>query len=255
MWAVRYENALSAETNAQFFAHGDALADALSADWAVDVVVVDLDMITPRLVHRLGPGGPRVLAFGDPTNAGAVLAANLAEFIADEPGVEQLMASVHAALAPIPLAGVADLSDRSVARLGALGADATRIAIALARLDGAARSDAVPPIDAARLRAAIRTRRARDHYFPPEIFGEPAWDMMLDLAAAAAEGREVAVSSLCIAAAVPTTTALRWIKNLCDAGLFTRRDDPVDARRAFIRLSDPALTAMAHYLAQTPSSP
>ena len=76
--------------------------------------------------------------------------------------------------------------------------------------------------------------------------------MLLDLAAAAVEGRSVAVSSLCIAAAVPTTTALRWIRNLCDAGLFVRRDDPADARRAFISLTDDALSAMARYLAATP---
>ncbi len=234
-----------------FFTDGDTLADALAADWSVEVVIVDLTMVTPRLMRRLGPAGPRILAFGDPANAGAVLAANLADFIPEDPDEGDLIATVHAALTPLPTAGVADLSDRAVARLGALGADATRIAIALARLDGAARTDVVPPIDAARLRRAIRARRDRERFFPSEIFGEPAWDMILDLAAAAAEGRGVAVSSLCIAAAVPTTTALRWIKNLCDAGLFIRRDYPADARRAFIGLSDAALTAMARYLAQT----
>jgi hypothetical protein len=251
-WADRYRHALVAGTvSATLFADGDALADALAADWSVEVVIVDLALMTSRLVQRLGPSGPRILAFGDSANAGAVLAGNLADFLPDYPDEGDLIAAVHAALVPLPRVGVADLSDRSVARLGALGADATRIAIALARLDGAARTDAVPPIDAARLRGAIRARRARDRFFPPEMFGEPAWDMLLDLAAAAADGREVAVSSLCIAAAVPTTTALRWIKNLCDAGLFIRRDDPADARRAFISLSDPVLTAMARYLAQT----
>ncbi len=78
--------------------------------------------------------------------------------------------------------------------------------------------------------------------------------MLLDLACAATEGHDVAVSSLCIAAAVPTTTALRWIKNLCDAGMFERRDDPRDARRAFISLSGETLAAMARYLAQAPSA-
>ena len=251
-WADRYRHAFKAAgVTAAFLGSGDALADALAADWTVDVVIVDLAMMTPRLAQRLGPDGPRVLAFGDAANAGAALAANLADFLPDASETDDLIAAVHAALIPLPTAGVADLSDRSVARLGALGADATRIAIALARLDGSAQPAAAPPIDAERLRAAIRARRARERFFPPEIFGEPAWDMILDLAAATAEGREVAVSSLCIAAAVPTTTALRWIKNLCDAGLFIRRDDPADARRAFVSLSDPALTAMARYLAQT----
>jgi len=35
---------------------------------------------------------------------------------------------------------------------------------------------------------------------------DPAWDMLLDLTAARAESRAVSVSSLCIAAGVPTTT-------------------------------------------------
>jgi DNA-binding MarR family transcriptional regulator len=54
----------------------------------------------------------------------------------------------------------------------------------------------------------------------------------------------VSVSSLCIAAAVPTTTALRWIKQLADRGLLERRSDPADARRAFIALAPTAQAAM-----------
>ena len=73
--------------------------------------------------------------------------------------------------------------------------------------------------------------------------------MLLDLTAARAEARAVSVSSLCIAAGVPTTTALRWIRNLCESGLFERRDDPHDARRAFIALAEPSAAAMANYLA------
>jgi DNA-binding MarR family transcriptional regulator len=59
----------------------------------------------------------------------------------------------------------------------------------------------------------------------------------------------VAVSSLCIAAAVPATTALRWIKALSDKGLFVRQADPQDGRRVYIALSDEAARAMGRYLA------
>ncbi len=52
----------------------------------------------------------------------------------------------------------------------------------------------------------------------------------------AARGNRVAVSSLCIAAAVPATTALRWIKALTDRGLFVRAADPQDGRRVYIEL-------------------
>ena len=55
------------------------------------------------------------------------------------------------------------------------------------------------------------------------------------------------VTSLCIAAAVPATTALRWIAQMTEMGLLVREQDPEDKRRAFIALSDSAADAMARY--------
>jgi DNA-binding MarR family transcriptional regulator len=63
---------------------------------------------------------------------------------------------------------------------------------------------------------------------------------LLDLFAARLEKRSVAVSSLCIAAAVPPTTALRWIKTLTDLGLLVRTADPQDGRRVYIELAPKA---------------
>jgi len=103
-------------------------------------------------------------------------------------------------------------------------------------------------IDAGQVRAIIRARRLRDHFFKSDLFADPAWDMMLDLMAARIEGQKVAVSSLCIAAAVPPTTALRWIKALCDQGIFVRLADPEDGRRVFIELADPTAAALDAYL-------
>jgi hypothetical protein len=97
------------------------------------------------------------------------------------------------------------------------------------------------------LRAAMRIRRMRDQYFAPDLFADPAWDMLLDLLAARLEQTQVAVSSLCIASAVPPTTALRWIKRMCDDDIFERVSDPDDGRRVFIRLSDTATEAMTRY--------
>ena len=105
-----------------------------------------------------------------------------------------------------------------------------------------------PPLEAAYVRALIRARRLRDQYFRGELFADPAWDMLLDLMAARLEGNRVAVSSLCIAAAVPATTALRWIKALTDRGLFVRSADPEDGRRVYIGLSDEAARALSAYL-------
>jgi len=100
------------------------------------------------------------------------------------------------------------------------------------------------------VREIIRQRQLRTRFFDPELFADPAWDILLDLTAARAEGKQVSVSSLCIAAAVPPTTALRWISQMTETGLLDRVRDPADRRRAFIELSDSAAGAMAAYFEQ-----
>lgn len=100
---------------------------------------------------------------------------------------------------------------------------------------------------AKRARRLIRQRRAREQYFPADLFADPAWDMLLDLYAARLERQPVAVSSLCIAAAVPATTALRWIKTMTDTGIFVREADARDGRRIFIGLSDRAFYSLERY--------
>ena len=107
-----------------------------------------------------------------------------------------------------------------------------------------------PPLPDARLvRQVIAKRQARAKFFDAELFADPAWDMLLDLTAARVERKRVSVTSLCIASAVPPTTALRWIGQMVEAGLFIRVEDDTDRRRAFIDLSDNAVDAMARYFA------
>jgi hypothetical protein len=81
------------------------------------------------------------------------------------------------------------------------------------------------------IKALLRARRLREQYLPSDLFADPAWDMILDLMAARLANQRVSVSSLCIAAAVPPTTALRWIRQLTERGVFSRIDDPADGRR------------------------
>lgn len=155
--------------------------------------------------------------------------------------------------------------ERDAERLRRLNEEVARIAEALAKLardgdvgegvrdrtDDFAAPDAgdgpVPAVSAATVRGAIRARRLRDQFFAPDLFADPAWDMLLDLFAARLEGGHVSVSSLCIASAVPPTTALRWITTLSDAGLVARQDDPADKRRAFIVLTARAVAGMQGY--------
>ena len=106
---------------------------------------------------------------------------------------------------------------------------------------------------AATVRAVIQARRLREKFFPADLFADPAWDMMLDLLQAEIVGLRVQVSSLCIAAAVPPTTALRWLTSMVKQGLFVRRADPHDGRRVFVELSPDTSAALRHYFAATKS--
>lgn len=135
-------------------------------------------------------------------------------------------------------------------KLRELSEEVGRIARTLAALSQPEtdRESAEPPIDAATIRAMIRARRLRDRFFGGELFQDPVWDMMLDLAAARLEGLRVSVSSLCIAAAVPPTTALREIGKMTRRGLLERMADPADRRRIFIALSSDAADAVFAFL-------
>jgi len=105
-----------------------------------------------------------------------------------------------------------------------------------------------PPLPDPRLvRKIIQQRQLRARFFDGDLFADPAWDMLLDLTAARVEHVRVSVTSLCIASGVPPTTALRWISQMSEAGLFERVEDETDRRRAFIQLTDRAVEAMARY--------
>ncbi|WP_327078633.1 winged helix DNA-binding protein [Altererythrobacter xiamenensis] len=99
------------------------------------------------------------------------------------------------------------------------------------------------------VRRIITERQARSKFFDAELFADPAWDMLLDLTAAHGEGVRVSVTSLCIASGVPPTTALRWVRQMTENGLFERIDDPSDKRRAFISLSAKSRDPMSRYFA------
>ena len=100
------------------------------------------------------------------------------------------------------------------------------------------------------IRRILRQRQLRSRFFENDLFADPAWDMLLDLTAARAEHLRVSVTSLCIASAVPPTTALRWITQMTEMGLMERLNDETDRRRAFITLTDKAADAMARYFAE-----
>ena len=195
------------------------------------------------IAARMGAQSVDLVIDGDESDRVAALALALAE-----------------ADLPTRLSDVA--ADRSAARLRQLSDEVSRIASTLARLSAGPAAAAarpaepelspgeVPAVAAETVRAVIRARRLRARYFPEELFADPAWDMLLDLLQAEIAQLRVPVSSLCIAAAVPPTTALRWLKTMTQEGIFVRRADPHDGRRVFVELAPQASIAMRRYFAE-----
>lgn len=114
---------------------------------------------------------------------------------------------------------------------------------------------AIPALPSARsLRRLIKHRHHRMDYLPNDLFSDPAWDMLLDLAAADVENRRISVTSLCIASGTAPSTALRWIGLLEQHKIVTRTPDTVDKRRIFVCLTDMARRAIACYFADVQAS-
>lgn len=131
------------------------------------------------------------------------------------------------------MAELADIVDRD--KLYELSAALKRLADTM----GPNKQTPAPtPPSAEFVRSIIRARRLRTDYLGTGLFADAAWDMLLDLFAARLERRPVSVSSLCIAAAVPATTAHRWIEVLVDRDLAVKRADPKDRRRVFVEISN-----------------
>lgn len=98
-----------------------------------------------------------------------------------------------------------------------------------------------------------KSRRARDRYFGDMIdLGEPSWDLLIDLYIAGEGGKPISVSSACVAASVPTTTAMRRIEKLEKNGILERQPDPNDGRRSNLVLASEVKAAMEEYLLSLP---
>jgi DNA-binding MarR family transcriptional regulator len=231
----------------------------------IDVVNDDGDLLDDLLSRidagvRLGRFAAIVVTSHDMLDIVVARLPDPGTIILVNPDTDQLAEAVTRALTPVEAVLWDSSGESNSRRLAQLSEEAGRIARSLAKLAGGEPARPLSEIEAeqgtidaqlsdlAVVRAILRLRRLRDQYLEPALFADPAWDMLLDLTAAQLERRRVAVSSLCIAAAVPPTTALRWITTMTDQGLFARKPDPDDGRRIFIALSDAAATAMRSYV-------
>ena len=117
-----------------------------------------------------------------------------------------------------------------------------RIALVARRvLEDAERGAAMRDADLADFaRQTLTERRERDRYFDPMVFSNPAWDILLALYVASAEGRVQSVLDCCAAAPVAQGVALRWLAYLKREEMVIETPDPARLGRTVICLSDQA---------------
>ncbi len=96
-------------------------------------------------------------------------------------------------------------------------------------------------------RNSIRARRIRKTALPQEMFGEPAWDMLLSLYVGSRSGARQTVSNLGLSSGSSPTTALRWIDYLESHALVARRASPTDRRVTYVDLTAAGLAAVESY--------
>lgn len=90
----------------------------------------------------------------------------------------------------------------------------------------------------ANARAMLRRRLLRQQLLgAAELFGDPAWEMLVDLFIHECERKPISITSLSVTPSLPLSSAIRLCQKLCDAGLIRRVPDPYDGRRTFIRLN------------------
>ncbi|MFC6620983.1 MarR family transcriptional regulator [Novosphingobium panipatense] len=237
------------------------LIDCPQADAATLAVLARLDM-------RAARGGARLIVSTQVDALEDVFACmdQSAPVLLVDPDRAERVLALGQVLAGFPSGRLRELSDDDRLMLLRLTEQVGQIAGRMDRLDPrsatpvppAASPPSVQPAsagqpqipDARLVRRIIRQRQLRARFFDGDLFADPAWDMLLDLAASRIEGKRVSVTSLCIASGVPATTALRWIGQMVEAGIFVRISDGTDRRRAFIDLSDTAVQGMARYFAE-----
>lgn len=226
----------------------------IAEDETIGIVVTDVQMpgmtglsLLDELSSRFASQRPLVTlvitGFGSIDVAVAAMRNEAADFLTKPVSRDDLAAALRRAMRKwLRLCGersLAALSASLRAPLGDLGQPAPP-------------STPLAPIDDAELlkitRKLVRMREQRGQFLNPALFSDPMWDILLDLTSARLEQKTVPVSSVCQAAGVPMSTALRQIRSLVDMGLIRRWSDPLDRRRDLLAINDEAMDAMRQYL-------
>lgn len=226
----------------------------IAEDDSIGIVVTDVQMpgmtgllLLDELASRFASQRPLVTlvitGFGSIDVAVAAMRNEAADFLTKPVSRDDLAAALRRAMRKwLRLCGERSLAALSASLRGPLGEP------------GQTTAPVTPlaPVDDAELlkitRKLVRMREQRGQFLNPALFSDPMWDILLDLTSARLEQKTVPVSSVCQAAGVPMSTALRQIRSLVDMGLIRRWSDPLDRRRDLLAINDEAMDAMRQYL-------
>lgn len=121
-----------------------------------------------------------------------------------------------------------------------------------------AASDANAPTAEARAKARLcadrlyAERRRRDAHFPPALFGEPAWDLLLAMFTAREKGHAMILCRAYKAAGVSDTTGRRLLDRMEEEGLISRRRAPRSRKMRIVELTDHAVELLVEFLTRDP---
>jgi len=101
-------------------------------------------------------------------------------------------------------------------------------------------------------RHVLAMRAGRYDHFPDILFGEPAWDLLLQLYVAEAERRQLSTEQCLVVSTVPPGTTTRWIRLLIEQGLVAEEGGGTIVLTAAARA---ALKAFLRQFAETWPSP
>ncbi|HEX8239688.1 MAG TPA: hypothetical protein VF574_08135 [Allosphingosinicella sp.] len=91
----------------------------------------------------------------------------------------------------------------------------------------------------------------RDQEFGPTLFGEPAWDLLLDLYIAASDASLASVMNASFASSEPMQETARWLTLLEEHGLVERLHPRTGTGQPIVSLSQRAFDQMTNLLTDT----
>lgn len=102
-----------------------------------------------------------------------------------------------------------------------------------------------------RARAVIQERKRRTDFLSKAMFGEPAWEILLQLYVSS--GSRITIGEIVNLIGEPKTTTLRWIDYLEEKRLISKGSDPFDGRLTYVHLVERGRGVLDAYFGNSPA--